>query len=48
MEELRVFLKIGEGRLDKNRARIRKKASFMSIGEQNWRKVRHIPIKKEG
>ena len=33
MKELKVFLKIGEGRLDKNRARVRRKASFMSIGE---------------
>ena len=32
MEELRVFLKIGK--LDKNKVRIRSKASFMSIGEQ--------------
>ena len=47
MEELRVPKKIGEGRLDKNRARVRRKASFMSICEQNWRKVRYT-IKKEG
>ena len=34
MKELKVNKKIGEERLDKNKVRIRSKASFMSIGEQ--------------